>query len=49
MKKIILIFLLTLTFSCSDEETDFTAQNEMDIKEYIQENNLTTQKTNSGI
>ena len=49
MKKIIVLFILAVSFSCSDENTDFSSKNEADIQAYIQESNLSTQKTNSGI
>jgi FKBP-type peptidyl-prolyl cis-trans isomerase FkpA len=49
MKKILLILVLAISFSCSDEETDYAAQNEIDIQEYIIENNLNVQKTASGL
>ena len=49
MKKILLLFVLAVSFSCSDEEMDYAAQNEIDIQAYIKENNLNVQKTSSGL
>lgn len=49
MKKILFVFILAISFSCSKEEEDYTAQNEMDIQAYITENNLSVQKTASGL
>lgn len=49
MKKILLLFVLALSFSCSDDEMDYTEQNEIDILEYLQDNNLNAQKTSSGL
>jgi FKBP-type peptidyl-prolyl cis-trans isomerase FkpA len=49
MKKIFLIFILAISFSCSDDEMDYTQQNEIDIEAYIAENNLSVQKTSSGL
>jgi FKBP-type peptidyl-prolyl cis-trans isomerase FkpA len=45
MKKILLLFAITVFTCCSDDDMDYTEQNEIDILEYIQENNLKTQKT----
>lgn len=55
--RIFIISILFLTFaSCTDEKTaknpepvDYRAQNEEDIKMYIQENNLEAQKSDSGL
>ncbi|WP_308992519.1 FKBP-type peptidyl-prolyl cis-trans isomerase [Mariniflexile litorale] len=47
-----LIFSLTLffLFSCSDDkETDYVALNEQQISDYIAENNLVAQRSNSGL
>lgn len=49
MKKILLLFVLAISFSCSQEEMDYTTQNEIDIEAYIKENNLNAQKTASGL
>lgn len=49
MKKLLLLFVLAVSLSCSKEEVDYDAQNEMDIQEYISANNLTVQKTASGL
>ena len=51
MKNIFTALLaLTLFVSCSkDEEKDYTAQNEKEITDYIAKNNLTAQRTSSGL
>ena len=50
MKKILLLLVLVLSFSCiEDNNIDYTEENEIDIEAYIQENNLTFQKTASGL
>ncbi|MFT6065027.1 MAG: FKBP-type peptidyl-prolyl cis-trans isomerase FkpA [Paraglaciecola sp.] len=49
MKKILLLSVLVLCFSCSDDEMDYSAQNEIDILAYIQESNLNFLKSNSGL
>lgn len=49
MKKIFLLFVLAIGFSCSKDEIDYAAQNEIDIQEYILDNNLNFQKTASGL
>ena len=45
------LLALTLFISCSDKdsETDYTAQNEKEITDYIAKNNLTAQRTDSGL
>ncbi|GAA3775453.1 FKBP-type peptidyl-prolyl cis-trans isomerase [Flavobacterium ginsengiterrae] len=55
MKNIIyalLVIAITLFISCSgdkDEVKDFTAQNEKEIVDYLAQNNLTAQRTESGL
>ncbi|SHH36518.1 FKBP-type peptidyl-prolyl cis-trans isomerase [Flavobacterium defluvii] len=53
MKQLLSALLaLTLFISCSkdkDEVKDYTAQNDKEITEYLAKNNLTAQKTNSGL
>lgn len=55
MKKIIyalLVIAVTLFISCSgdkDEVKDYTAQNEKEIVDYLAQNNLTAQRTESGL
>lgn len=51
MKKIILPFLLLLIISCSKDDSikDYTEANEKEILDYINENNLTAQKSASGL
>ncbi|KRD12886.1 peptidylprolyl isomerase [Flavobacterium sp. Root901] len=46
------LLAVTLFISCSkdkDEVKDYTAQNEQEIKEYLAKNNLTAQRTDSGL
>jgi FKBP-type peptidyl-prolyl cis-trans isomerase FkpA len=50
MKKILFVLTLVLTMSCSkDKEVDYVAQNEQDIIAYIAKNNLTAQRSDSGL
>lgn len=49
MKKILLLFILISSFSCSDDAIDYTEQNDIDIAIYTEENNLNVQKTSSGL
>ncbi|PBJ14554.1 FKBP-type peptidyl-prolyl cis-trans isomerase [Flavobacterium sp. ACN6] len=54
MKKLLAaLFSLTLFVSCSnsekDAQTDYKEQNEQEIKDYITKNNLTAQRTDSGL
>ena len=47
------LLAMTLFISCSDKEensqTDYTAQNEKEITDYIAKNNLTAQRSDSGL
>lgn len=48
------LLVMTLFISCSSDnnepsKTDYTAENEKEITDYITKNNLTAQKTNSGL
>jgi FKBP-type peptidyl-prolyl cis-trans isomerase FkpA len=46
------LFALTLFISCSNNKettTDFTAQNEQEIKDYIVKNSLTATRSESGL
>ena len=46
------LLILTLFISCSkdkDENIDYTAKNEVEIKAYLAKNNLTAQKSNTGL
>lgn len=50
MKKILFALTLILSMSCSkDKEVDYVAQNEQDINAYIAKNNLTAQRSDSGL
>ena len=50
MKHILFALILTLFMSCSkDKEIDYIAKNEQEIVDYIAKNNLTAQKSNSGL
>ena len=51
MKKILLLFVFALSLSsCSDDEiTDYTEQNETDIQNYLNDNNFSFNKTNTGL
>jgi len=46
------LLVMTLLISCSkdkDENIDYTAKNEVEIKAYIAKNNLTAQRSNTGL
>lgn len=55
MKKLLYFFTLLLLFSCADNEVpeihnvDYDAANETEILNYIAENELTAEKTDSGL
>ncbi|WP_125723214.1 FKBP-type peptidyl-prolyl cis-trans isomerase [Flavobacterium ustbae] len=56
MKKLLsALFALTILVSCSSSDKektpqkDYTEQNEQEIKDYITKNNLTAQRTESGL
>ncbi len=50
MKKLLLLFIIVIGISCTnDEVTDYTAQNEADIQAYLSANDITAQKTLSGL
>lgn len=52
MKQLLSALLaLTLFISCSDKDEvkDYTAQNEKEIVDYLAKNNLTAQRTSSGL
>ena len=51
MKKILLLFVFALSLSsCSDDEiSDYTEQNGTDIQNYLNDNNLSFNKTNTGL
>ncbi|MGL2993666.1 FKBP-type peptidyl-prolyl cis-trans isomerase [Flavobacterium sp. TSSA_36] len=53
MKQLLSAFLFLLFFiSCSHEQqkpVDYTAQNDKEIKDYLTKNNLSAQRTNSGL
>jgi FKBP-type peptidyl-prolyl cis-trans isomerase FkpA len=50
MKYALFALVLTLFISCSgDKEVDYVAKNEKEIVDYIAKNNLTAQKSSSGL
>lgn len=50
MKYSLMALVLTLFMSCSgDKEVDYVAQNETEITAYIAKNNLTAQKSDTGL
>lgn len=52
MKNLLIVFTaLTLFISCSKDNSsvDYSAKNEQEIKDYIAKNNLTAQRTASGL
>ena len=53
MKNSVFAILAFLFIACADKTTteaiDFTAQNEQEITEYLLENNLTAQKSSTGL
>lgn len=56
MKQLILLLLVAAFFSCSPDSqtieqdtTDYTKKNEEDILSYLDRNNLTAEKTDSGL
>jgi FKBP-type peptidyl-prolyl cis-trans isomerase FkpA len=50
MKYSLMALVLTLFMSCSgDKEVDYAAQNETEITAYIAKNNLTAQKSDTGL
>ena len=48
MKNILIAFTLFLFITCTKAK-DYTAENEQEILTYLSENNLTAQKTSSGL
>lgn len=50
MKSLLTALLaLTLFISCSKDNVDYVAKNEQEIKDYIAKNNLTAQRSDSGL
>jgi len=51
MKHLFIAFALVLFTACSSEDPpkDYTAENEVEIQAYIADNNLTVEKSNSGL
>jgi FKBP-type peptidyl-prolyl cis-trans isomerase FkpA len=51
MKQIAILFITIILFSCQDDDSNinYDKQNETDIVNYISTNNLTAQKTASGL
>jgi len=50
MKYLLSALVLTLFMSCSkDKEVDYVAQNEQEISAYVEKNNLTAKRSDSGL
>ena len=49
MKHYLLLFFSVLFISCSSEKDDFEPQTQADIIKYIEDNNLTAKRSNSGL
>lgn len=49
MKKLLFAVLLVVSFSCSEDNIDFNAENIAEIEAYIVENNLEARKTSSDL
>lgn len=49
MKSFLPFLLLLLFVSCSNDDEDFSSENEVEILEYIAKHKLTATKTNSGL
>jgi FKBP-type peptidyl-prolyl cis-trans isomerase len=51
MKQVALLFFALILFSCQDDDStiDYDSQNETEILNYISTNNLTAEKTASGL
>ncbi|WP_347174169.1 FKBP-type peptidyl-prolyl cis-trans isomerase [Polaribacter uvawellassae] len=49
MKSYIPLFLIFLFVSCSNNEEDFSSENDLEIQEYIKAKNLNATKTASGL
>ncbi|MGG6231066.1 FKBP-type peptidyl-prolyl cis-trans isomerase [Tenacibaculum sp. SDUM215027] len=55
MRKILYLFIAILSFSCSsnssdpEEDIDYDAMNEVNIQKYLTENNLTAEKSETGL
>ena len=49
MKSYIPLFLIFLFVSCSNNEEDYSSENDLEIQEYIKAKNLNTKKTAYGL
>lgn len=49
MKSYLYLVVVFLLVSCSNNEEDYSTENDLEIQEYIKANNLNATKTNSGL
>ena len=49
MKPYLALFLMIFFISCSNDEDDYSTENDLEIQEYIKDNNLNATKTASGL
>lgn len=49
MKNILIALTLVLLAACNAKETNYTAENEQEILTYIENNNLSAQKSSTGL
>lgn len=49
MRNLLFIAITLVAFSCKKDKVDFVEQNESEIIEYLNDNNLTAQKSSSGL
>ncbi|MDG1039996.1 MAG: FKBP-type peptidyl-prolyl cis-trans isomerase [Polaribacter sp.] len=49
MKPYLVLFLMIFFISCSNDEDNYSTENDLEIQEYIKRNNLNATKTASGL
>lgn len=49
MRSYLYLVIVFLLVSCSNDEEDYSTENDLEIQEYIKANNLNATKTNSGL
>ena len=49
MRSYLYLVIVFLLVSCSNNEEDYSTENDLEIQEYIKANNLNATKTNSGL